>query len=115
MVLRFVFNVAICRRKGEHNAESNHEYKRDESRPMWQGWHASRRGLATNLNALGIDPRIIQEILRHANLSTTYACYIKGTSEAVQAAMAKLDDSLTVYQQSMKCSEKEAPASQMVN
>ena len=35
----------------------------------WHGWHAFRRGLATNLYRLGVLDKTIQAILRHANLS----------------------------------------------
>jgi hypothetical protein len=31
----------------------------------WKGWHAYRRGLATNLHELGIRDKVIQAILRH--------------------------------------------------
>src|SRR5260370_26587866 len=37
----------------------------------WHGWHAFRRGLATNLHRLGVSDKVIQQILRHANVSTT--------------------------------------------
>src|SRR5207244_6819113 len=37
----------------------------------WHGWHAFRRGLATNLYRLGVPEKTIQAILRHSNLSTT--------------------------------------------
>jgi hypothetical protein len=32
----------------------------------WYGWHAFRRGLATNLHRLGVSDKVIQQILRHA-------------------------------------------------
>lgn len=32
----------------------------------WQGWHAFRRGLATNLHRLGVPDRTVQRILRHS-------------------------------------------------
>jgi integrase len=34
------------------------------------GWHAFRRGLATNLHQLGVSDKIIQRILRHANVGS---------------------------------------------
>jgi hypothetical protein len=30
----------------------------------WKGWHAYRRGLATNLHELGVPDKVIQAILR---------------------------------------------------
>jgi hypothetical protein len=32
----------------------------------WHGWHAFRRGLATNLHWLGVSDKVILQILRHA-------------------------------------------------
>ena len=44
----------------------------------WKGWHAYRRGLATNLHELGVPDIVIQAILRHKDgLRTTQRCYIK--------------------------------------
>jgi integrase len=57
----------------------------------WLGWHAFRRGLGTNLNTLGADPKTIQTILRHANVSTTQAFYIKPVAAESVKAMKKLE------------------------
>src|SRR5271155_4527355 len=35
----------------------------------WKGWHGFRRGLASNLNRLGVDDSIIQGILRHSTVA----------------------------------------------
>jgi integrase len=53
----------------------------------WHGWHAFRRGLATNLYRLGVPDKTIQAILRHANLSTTMNAYVKSVSADATAAM----------------------------
>ena len=37
----------------------------------WKGWHAYRRGLATNLHELGVPDIVIQAILRHEDIRTT--------------------------------------------
>ena len=60
----------------------------------WQGWHAFRRGLATNLHCLGISDKTIQRILRHANVSVTQSCYIKTADSEVEEAMQQLERSL---------------------
>lgn len=57
----------------------------------WHGWHAFRRGLATNLHRLGIPDMIIQRILRHANLGVTQRCYIKTADSEAAAAMQQLE------------------------
>jgi integrase len=53
----------------------------------WHGWHGFRRGLASNLNRLGVDDSVIQAVLRHSHISVTQACYIKTVREDVEAAM----------------------------
>jgi integrase len=57
----------------------------------WHGWHAFRRGLATNLNRLGIADKTIQAILRHADLSTTMNSYVKAVSADSVAAMLSFE------------------------
>jgi integrase len=42
----------------------------------WKGWHSFRRGLATNLYTLGVKPKVIQSILRHARVETTQKHYV---------------------------------------
>jgi integrase len=70
---------------------SEHDFERDSKLPEWHGWHAARRGLGTNLYRLGVPEKTIQAILRHANVSTTSAYYIKTAAADTQAAMAKLE------------------------
>ena len=53
----------------------------------WAGWHAYRRGLATNLKQLGVDDLVIQSILRHQDVRTTQRFYIKTVPQPVTAAM----------------------------
>lgn len=57
----------------------------------WHGWHAFRRGLATNLHRLGISDKVIQQILRHANVTTTINIYVKTVSSDATAAMKALE------------------------
>jgi integrase len=63
----------------------------------WYGWHAFRRGLATNLYRLGVPDKTIQAILRHSNLSTTMNCYVKSVPADAQAAMDALAAECTQY------------------
>jgi len=58
----------------------------------WHGWHAFRRGLATNLYRLGVPDKTIQAILRHANLSTTMNAYVKSVPADATAAMKAFED-----------------------
>jgi integrase len=58
----------------------------------WQGFHGFRRGLGTNLYALGVPDKVIQAILRHAEVSTTMNIYVKTDAAQSQAAMNKLEN-----------------------
>jgi integrase len=60
----------------------------------WHGWHAFRRGLATNLHELGVPAKVIQKILRHSAGSVTQACYIQLPDPTIAAAMRRLDEQL---------------------
>lgn len=44
------------------------------------GWHSFRHSLATNLRSLGVDVKIAQELLRHANSRTTMDLYTHAVS-----------------------------------
>ena len=86
----------VCSKpKAKHRASTDHKYQRNVVLPRWHGWHAFRRGLATNLHRLGVPDVTIQRILRHSNVAVTQACYIKTASEETRAAMQKLDAALT--------------------
>jgi integrase len=63
---------------------------------QWHGWHAFRRGLATNLHDLGVDDKTIQTILRHSNIGITQNIYIKSVNEAQVNAMDTLSEKLGI-------------------
>lgn len=69
-------------------------YERDSSIPEWQGFHAGRRGLGSNLYRLGIHELVIQKILRHSNVSTTTSYYIKSTASDVAEAMKQFEQNV---------------------
>ena len=58
------------------------------------GWHGFRRGLASNLNRLGVDDSVIQRILRHSTAATTQNYYIKTASPDAIAAMKQFSEAL---------------------
>ena len=60
----------------------------------WKGWHAYRRGLATNLHELGIPDKVIQAILRHEDVKTTQRSYIKTVPSVVTEAMKRLEEKI---------------------
>ena len=67
----------------------------DGSGIEWHGWHALRRGLASNLHELGVQDKVIQAILRHSDLATTQRCYIKTTDQQAFKGMRKLERKIT--------------------
>ena len=82
---------AVCAKREDEHAKAEHEFKLDTSIPSWQGWHAFRRGLATNLHTLGVDDKTIQMILRHSNVALTINVYIKSVTESQVNAMGVLE------------------------
>jgi hypothetical protein len=62
----------------------------------WYGWHAFRRGLATNLHRLRVSDKVIQQILRHANVTTTINIYVKMVSRDAEEAMKKLESNCSL-------------------
>jgi integrase len=71
--------------------------KLEEEGIKWSGWHAFRRGLATNLHRLGVPDKTIQSILRHSNLLTTMNAYVKSVPPDAVAAMRALEAKCTSY------------------
>jgi integrase len=79
--------VQVCKLPKEEHKPEGHLFEQDKNLPVWRGWHAFRRGLATNVHALGVPDREIQAILRHSNISVTQSCYIKALTESQISAM----------------------------
>jgi integrase len=75
---------------------------------QWHGWHAFRRGLATNLHRLGVSDKTIQRILRHSNVAVTQGCYIKTADSEATAAMRQFEQALE-YAPNMHLSGVERP------
>ena len=84
----------VCSKPESDHRTAAHKFERNNVLPEWRGWHALRRGLATNLNRLGVDDSMIQRILRHSHVAVTQACYIKTASEDAKTAMQKLETAL---------------------
>jgi len=75
--------------ESEHTPEA-HVFELDKSMPTWHGWHAFRRGLATNLHTLGVEDKTIQAILRHSTLALTMNVYVKTVGESQTNALDSL-------------------------
>lgn len=57
----------------------------------WHGWHAFRRGLATNLQSLGVPIKTAQAILRHSDYGVTANYYVKTVDKDVVEAMGLME------------------------
>ena len=57
----------------------------------WHGWHAFRRGVASNLFQLGVDELTVQRVLRHSKVTVTRERYIKVRDERAEQAMAQFE------------------------
>jgi hypothetical protein len=49
-------------------------------------------GLASNLYALGVQPHVIQSVLRRASMSVTMDFYVKAEQDAARTALKPLTD-----------------------
>lgn len=78
------------------------------------GYHAFRRGLATNLRALSVDDLAIKKILRHSDVSVTRGRYIKRVDEKSVEAMDRLEAELRKPVQSVTVKGKARKADAVV-
>lgn len=82
---------AVCKKAESKHKPEAHLFEPDNSLPRWHGWHAFRRGLATNLHELCVDHKTIRGILRHSSIGLTQDIYIKSVSESQVSALEKLE------------------------
>lgn len=86
-------------------------YRRDMKEPLekakikWRGWHPFRYGVGTLLHSLGVDSKIIQAILRHANVSTTLNYYVKPFAQESHDAMQKLEKAFKAASEERKAKQ----------
>jgi integrase len=58
------------------------------------GWHTFRHTLGTNLRSLGVDIKVAQELLRHANAQITLNLYTQAISSQKREANARIAEML---------------------
>ena len=58
------------------------------------GWHTFRHSLATNLRSLGVDVKVVQELLGHANSRVTLDIYTQAVPAQKRQACSKLVEML---------------------
>jgi integrase len=103
---------ADCDKTKKKHRLADHEYRRQDDMVEWHGWHAFRRGLATNLNDLGHLDLTIQRILRHSDVTTTRRSYIKPREHQVTAVMSQFEGEL---QRRKALQESETQTAERVN
>jgi integrase len=63
------------------------------------GWHSFRHSLATNLRSLGIDVKVAQELLRHANSRVTMDVYTQAVSAQKREASSRVIEMMLLPKQ----------------
>ncbi len=76
--------------RAEQRSQSSDFACVEKGRVPWFGYHALRRGLATNLHDAGVNDLTIQRILRHSDVSATRRAYIKRLPQQATDAMEKI-------------------------
>jgi integrase len=86
VVIPAIEKCVKCQKPEADHKPEGHMFELDKSLE-WHGWHAFRRGLATNLHTLRVDDKTIQAILRHSNIGLTMNVYVKSVAESGVNAM----------------------------
>jgi integrase len=97
-ILPILERCELCEKPKREHTAADHDYERDASRPAWLGWHALRRGLATNLHDLQVDDLTIQRVLRHSDVSVTRRAYIKRLPKQAVAAMERFQERVAAHE-----------------
>jgi integrase len=92
-IIPAIEKCVVCRKSEIAHKPEGHLFQLDTSL-QWRGWHAFRRGLATNLHLLGVDDKTIQAILRHSNIGLTMNVYVKSVASSGISAMDLLGEEL---------------------
>ena len=79
-----------CQKARSDHKKESHGFEWDKKQ-RWKGWHAFRRGLASNLYSLGIQPKVIQAILRHSDIGTTLSYYVQTPDEETREALQQIE------------------------
>ncbi len=74
-----------------HNLVTNVIKPALAGRVEWRGFHGFRRGLASNLLGVGVNPKLIQAILRHSDITTTLELYAMVPDNETRQALEKLE------------------------
>ena len=84
-ILPALKRCAVCGKAQRDHANGDHDFKLDEKFPRWHGWHAFRRGLATDLRNEPV--KVAQGALRHSDAAVTLRHYQKTVDDDVRRAV----------------------------
>jgi integrase len=83
-----------CKKAKHLHGGEDHEYKRDESLPLWKGFHGFRRGSARHLAESyqsGDGMRAAQAALRHTDEGVTSRHYVQPSGQERRRLAARRD------------------------
>lgn len=80
-----------CEKSRADHKKADHDFDLNP-KTAWHGWHSFRRGLGSNLYALGVQPKVIQAILRHSDIGTTLAYYVQTPTDESREALQIIED-----------------------
>jgi site-specific recombinase XerD len=67
------------------------------------GWHTFRRSFSTWLKSDGADMKVVQELMRHANLRTTMDLYTQAPMGAKREAQRKIAEQIALARAQRGC------------
>lgn len=56
------------------------------------GWHTFRHTFSTLMSSMGVEAKVLQELMRHASIRTTMDSYTQALDEAKRQAQKRLAD-----------------------
>jgi integrase len=80
-----------CQKSRSGHKPTDHSFELN-TQLVWKGWHSFRRGLASNLYFLGVQPKVIAAILRHSDIGTTLQFYVQTQTEESREALQQIED-----------------------
>ena len=75
---------------GRRTRQATERHSRTLPTAVFIGWHTFRHTFGTILNANGENPKVIQELLRHATLKVTMDTYVQAVSDEKRNAQTRV-------------------------
>jgi integrase len=91
-ILPILRRCSTCKKPMSAHEPNGHNFELDTSLPPWHGWYAFRRGIATEITSATKDVLAAKGLLRHSNISTTMAHYVKDVPDATARGMKLMEE-----------------------